>query len=44
MMGRLIDKEPFMKNQEPLKVVVAGLPRTGTACQSYLDFPAPAIC
>ncbi|KAJ5182528.1 hypothetical protein N7492_000144 [Penicillium capsulatum] len=30
-MGRLIDQEPFIQDQEPLKIVVAGLSRTGTA-------------
>lgn len=34
-MSRLIDKEPPPIDSKPLKVVVAGLSRTGTACSSF---------
>lgn len=39
-MSRLIDKESLRKDSKPLKIVVAGLSRTGTACMFlfYLFF------
>jgi hypothetical protein len=32
-MGRLIDKEPPYEPETPLRLVVVGLSRTGTACK-----------